>query len=62
MEVIKTEKSDKYDEFLHKLQYEVMVGSIGPITGKALEQYDIPAIEADRYTVKDMIDALLQKI
>lgn len=62
LEVIKNEKSDKYDEFLHKLQSEVIVGSIGPITGKALKQYNIPAIESNRYTVKDMIDALLQEI
>lgn len=62
LEVIKNEKSDRYDEFLHKLQSEVVIGSIGPITGKALKQYGIPAIEANRYTVKDMIDALLQNI
>lgn len=62
LQVIKNEKYEKYDEFLHKLQSEVIVGSIGPITGKALKQYNIPAIEANRYTVKDMIDALLQKI
>lgn len=62
LKVIKNEKSEQYDEFLYKLQSEVIVGSIGPITGKALKQYSIPAIEATRYTVKDMIDALLQKI
>ncbi|MBE6485375.1 MAG: uroporphyrinogen-III synthase [Methanosphaera stadtmanae] len=62
LKVIKNEKSEQYDEFLHKLQSEVIVGSIGPITGKALKQYNIPAIEANRYTVKDMIDALLQYI
>lgn len=61
LEVIKNEKRDKYDEFLTKLRTGVTVGSIGPITGNALKQYEIPAIEAERYTVKDMIDALLQQ-
>lgn len=62
LEVIKNEKAEKYDEFLDKLRSDVIIASIGPITGKALKQYEIPAIEAKRYTVKDMIDTLLQNI
>ncbi len=62
LEVIKTEKAEKYDEFLNKLRTDVTIASIGPITGKALKQYGLPAIEANRYTVKDMIDTLLQNI
>lgn len=62
LEVIKEEKPEKYDEFLSKLRTDVVIASIGPITGKALKQYSLPAIEANRYTVKDMIDTLLQNI
>lgn len=62
LQIIKTEKEDKYNEFLEQLRTNVTVGSIGPITGNVLNQYDIPAVEPDRYTVKDMIDALLQNI
>lgn len=62
LEVIKEEKPERYDEFLNKLRADVVIASIGPITGKALKQYNLPAIEASRYTVKDMIDTLLQNI
>lgn len=62
LEVIKSEKPERYDEFLNKLRTDVIIASIGPITGKALKQYDLPAIEANRYTVKDMIDTLLENI
>lgn len=62
IKVVNDKQEDKYDLFLDKLCTNVIVGSIGPITGKALKQYDIPAIEANRYTVKDMIDELLKNI
>ena len=59
LEVVKQEQPNEFDKFLTKLRTAVTVGSIGPITGTALKQYEIPAIEAKRYTVKDMIDILL---
>ncbi len=59
LEVIKNEEPEKYDTFLEKLRTSVTVGSIGPITGNVLNEYEIPAIEPNRYTVKDMINALL---
>ena len=62
LKVVKEQEKDKYDEFLTKLQTSVIIGSIGPITGTALKQYKIPAIEANRYTVKDMINTLLENI
>lgn len=62
LKVINDNCNEKYDEFLDKLRSDVIVASIGPITGKALKQYNIPAIEANRYTVKDMIEILLQNI
>ncbi len=62
LQVIKEEKPEKYDEFINQLRSNVIIASIGPITGKALKQYNLPAIEATRYTVKDMIDTLLHKI
>ena len=62
LKVVKEQEEDKYEEFLTKLQTSVIIGSIGPITGTALKQYKIPAIEANRYTVKDMINTLLENI
>ncbi|RAP44520.1 MAG: hypothetical protein BZ135_08340 [Methanosphaera sp. rholeuAM6] len=62
LDVVKDEQPDEFDKFLNKLRTAVTVASIGPITGTALKQYDIPAIEAKRYTVKDMIDILLENI
>lgn len=61
-EVVMEEVPEKYDDFINKLRSTVTVGSIGPITGTALKQYEIPYIEAKRYTVKDMIDILLENI
>ncbi|RAP51485.1 MAG: hypothetical protein BZ138_04985 [Methanosphaera sp. rholeuAM270] len=62
LDVIRSEKRESYDDFLNHLRNTTVVGSIGPITGNVLKQHDIPAIEPDRYTVKDMIEALLQNI
>ena len=62
LKVIRNEKKEKYDEFLEQLRTKVTVASIGPITGTALKEYEIPAIEANRYTVKDMINKLLENI
>lgn len=62
LDVVKQEKEEQYDDFINQLRTNVIVGSIGPITGNVLKQHNIPAIEPDRYTVKDMVDALLLNI
>lgn len=41
---------------------EVLVGAIGPVTAKALEKYDIPTIIPDEYTVKAMLNRLMEKM
>ena len=60
--VIESEKPEDYENVLQKLREEVTIASIGPITGNVLNQYDIPAVEPERYTVKDMIEALIESI
>lgn len=60
--VIESEKPEDYEKVLQKLREEVTIASIGPITGNVLNQYDIPAVEPERYTVKDMIEALIESI
>ena len=60
--IVKEENPEKFEDFVEKLRKNVTVASIGPITGKVLKQYSIPAIEAERYTVKDMIEKLLENI
>ncbi len=62
LDTIKTERKEKYDAFLEQLRTNITVASIGPITGNVLKQHNIPAVEPNRYTVKDMIEALLQNI
>ncbi len=41
---------------------EVLVGAIGPVTASALEKYDIPTIIPDEYTVKAMLNRLMEKM
>lgn len=53
---------DKSDNLIDALQNKVIVGSIGPITGRTLLKYNIKAIEPARYTVKDMVETILQTI
>ena len=60
--VIENERPDDYNNVLKKLREEIIVASIGPITGNVLNKYKIPAVEPERYTVKDMMEALLKVI
>ncbi|MBE6493565.1 MAG: uroporphyrinogen-III synthase [Methanosphaera stadtmanae] len=53
------EHEDIFNKFLYNLQNNIIVGSIGPITGKVLNNYKINAIEPQKYTVKDMIETLI---
>ena len=61
-DVLKEDDSNKFDLILERLKSDIIIASIGPITGNKLNQYNLQAIEPDKYTVKDMIDILLEKI
>ena len=62
MEVYKNSQPSRLDELILALKNRVVVASIGPITAKALSEYGICTIEPSRYTVKDMVEAILQNI
>lgn len=61
-DVIKKEKPNELSNLIDVLQNKIIVGSIGPITGNVLKQYGIESIEPECYTVKNMINAILQEI
>ncbi|HOI71553.1 MAG TPA: uroporphyrinogen-III synthase [Methanobacterium sp.] len=44
------------------LSGEVLVAAIGPVTARALEKYGITTITPDEYTVKAMLDKLMEKM
>lgn len=62
LDVIRCEDDAKYEKVLNKLKDDIIVLSIGPVTSNMLNEYDLQAIEPDRYTVKDMIDTLIENI
>ncbi|WP_455645095.1 uroporphyrinogen-III synthase [Methanosphaera sp.] len=62
IKIIEEEKAEKLDDLIYALKNNVIVGSIGPITGNVIKKYDIETIEPEQYTVKNMIDAILQNI
>lgn len=52
-------KKEDMDDLIKSLQGgEVLVAAIGPVTAKALEEYHIPTITPDEYTVKAMLNKL----
>lgn len=53
---------ENFDKFLYNIQNNIIVGSIGPITGNVLNKYGINAIEPQNYTVKDMVETLIQNL
>jgi uroporphyrinogen-III synthase len=61
-EVVKTEKPDEFNILVDALKNNVIVGSIGPITGKVCNEYNIDTVEPQRYTVKNMIDAIIDAV
>ncbi|OED30730.1 uroporphyrinogen-III synthase [Methanosphaera sp. WGK6] len=61
IKIIKVENTEKLDELINALKNNVVVGAIGPITGNVIKKYGIRTIEPEQYTVKNMVDALLQK-
>lgn len=62
LDVIKSDDDEKYEKVLNKLRDDIIVLSIGPITGNMLKEYNLDAIQPDRYTVKDMINTLIENI
>ena len=56
------EQEEIFDKFLYNLRNNILVGSIGPITGNVLNKYEINAIEPQKYTVKDMVETLIQNL
>lgn len=48
------------EELSNLLSEDVLTVSIGPITGKVLEKYNISYIYPDNYTVKDMMELLFK--
>lgn len=62
LDVIQQEKEDIYEDVLECLRKDIIICSIGPITGNMLNKYNIKAIEPKRYTVKNMIDTLIENI
>jgi len=61
-DVIQEEKADDYENVLKTLREDITIASIGPITGKRLSEYNLKAIEPEKYTVKDMIEALIKNL
>lgn len=61
-EVVKTQKNDCYDTLIRSLRENIVICSIGPITSNMLKQYGLEAIEPSRYTVKDMVETLIEQI
>ena len=56
-----TTKDKKEQELLAKnLSENTLTVSIGPITGKILDEYNVKYIMPKRYTVKDMIDLMFK--
>ncbi|MBR3214297.1 MAG: uroporphyrinogen-III synthase [Methanosphaera sp.] len=62
LDVIKEYKANEYGEVLKALREDITIASIGPITGKMLAQYNLKAIEPKKYTVKDMIESLIESL
>ena len=53
---------EQIPEIVNRLSSSVLTVAIGPITYKALKSYGIEAIYPKRYTVKDMMDLLFEKL
>jgi len=57
-------KKEEYENQIlgHLQNGEVLVAAIGPVTGKALEEYGITALTPEEYTVKEMLNRLADEI
>ena len=62
LDVIKEFKPDDYEDVLKALREDIVIASIGPITGKMLSEYNLEAIEPKKYTVKNMVEALIENL
>jgi uroporphyrinogen-III synthase len=53
----------KRDTLLKALREEdILVVAIGPITGAAIDEYDIKYVSPSKYTVNDMLDKLIEEM
>lgn len=57
---ITTKNKEEEIELAKKLSDFTLTVSIGPITGKILDEYNVKYIMPKRYTVKDMIDLMFK--
>lgn len=57
-----TESKEEKEKLSKNLSTSTLTLSIGPITGKILEEYNVKHIMPERYTVKDMIDLMFKEI
>lgn len=58
--LVKKEQKADFIKILSKK--EILVAAIGPITGKTLQEYGINALIPEKYTVKDMMLKLFDKL
>ncbi len=62
LDVVKNHDENEFNDLIDALKNKVIVGSIGPITGKVLIKNGVDYIEPEKYTVKNMINAILENI
>lgn len=55
-------KEDQKDELIMNLSKNILTVSIGPITGKTLDKFNIRNIYPETFTVKDMIKLTFEKL
>ena len=58
---ITAENQEEQKELAKNLSSNTLTVSIGPITGKILDEYNVKYIMPNRYTVKDMIDLMFEE-
>lgn len=58
---ITAENQEEEKELAKNLSSNTLTVSIGPITGKILDEYNVKYIMPKRYTVKDMIDLMFEE-
>ncbi len=55
--------ADKKKDLISALQTDkIKVVAIGPITGNALEEYDIKYVAPDKYTVEEMLNKMAEEL
>lgn len=54
--------AENNEEIASKLSDEILTVAIGPITSNVLDSYNIKNIYPDRYTVKDMLELVMEEL